>query len=35
VPAWIRRASFNVLLSETPWSRNSGHSACSAWASLK
>jgi hypothetical protein len=34
-PAWIRRASFNALLSEAPWSRNSYHSACLAWASLK
>jgi hypothetical protein len=34
-PAWIRRASFNALLSEAPWSQNSCHSACSAWASLK
>jgi hypothetical protein len=34
-PAWIRRASFNALLSEVSWSRNSCYSACSAWASLK
>jgi hypothetical protein len=34
-PAWIRRASFNTLLSEAPWSRNSCHIAYSAWASLK
>jgi hypothetical protein len=33
--AWIRRASFNELLSEALWSRNSCRSACSAWASLK
>jgi hypothetical protein len=34
-PAWIRSASFSALLSEAPWSRNSCHIACSAWASLK
>jgi hypothetical protein len=34
-PAWIHNASFSVLLSEAPWSRNSCHNACSAWASLK
>jgi hypothetical protein len=34
-PPWIRSASFNMLLSEAPWSQNSCHSACSAWASLK
>jgi hypothetical protein len=33
--AWIRRASSRALLSEAPWSRNSCHRACSAWASLK
>jgi hypothetical protein len=34
-PAWIRRASFNALLRGGPWSRNSCHSACSAWTLLK
>jgi hypothetical protein len=34
-PPWIRSASFSVLLSEAPWSRNSCHSAYSAWASSK
>jgi hypothetical protein len=29
-PVWIHRASFNVLLSQAPWSQNSRHSACSA-----
>jgi hypothetical protein len=29
-PPWIRRASFNELLSEAPWSQNSCHSAFSA-----
>jgi hypothetical protein len=32
---WIRSATFSMLLSEASWSRNSYHSACSAWASLK
>jgi hypothetical protein len=27
-PAWIRKASFNALLSEALWSRNSCHRAC-------
>jgi hypothetical protein len=34
-PAWIRSASFSVLLREASWSRNSCHNAFSAWASLK
>jgi hypothetical protein len=34
-PPWIRSTSFSVLLSEVSWSRNSYHSACSAWALLK
>jgi hypothetical protein len=34
-PPWIRSASDSALLIETPWSRNSCHNACSAWASLK
>jgi hypothetical protein len=32
---WIRSDSFSARLSETPWSRNSCHGTCSAWASLK
>jgi hypothetical protein len=31
-PLWIRNASFSAWLSEAPWSRNSCHSAYSAWA---
>jgi hypothetical protein len=32
---WIRSASFSVLLTEAPWSQNTCHSTCSAWASSK
>jgi hypothetical protein len=34
-PPWIRSALVSTLLIETPWSRNSCYSACSAWASSK
>jgi hypothetical protein len=34
-PPWIRSASFSARLSEAPWSRNSCHSACSAWSLVK
>jgi hypothetical protein len=34
-PPWIRSTSVSALWIETPWSRNSCHSTCSAWASLK
>jgi hypothetical protein len=34
-PTWTRSASFSALLSEALWSRNSCHSACSAWALSK
>jgi hypothetical protein len=32
-PPWMHNALVRVLLIEAPWSRNSCHSACLAWAS--
>jgi hypothetical protein len=34
-PPWIHSASFSTRLSKAPWSLNSCHSACSAWALAK